>query len=96
MTRTVARCRLFESLESIQRHSTKGASAHRIGKNTRIENAIIDKNARIGDNCVIAPAGKPSSYDDARFFVRDGVVIIPKNMIIPNNIVISEARLAIL
>ena len=89
LTRTVALgADYFESLESIQRHLDKGHPRIGIGKNTRIENAIIDKNARIGDNCVITPAGKPSSYDDARFFVRDGVVIIPKNMIIPNNTVI--------
>lgn len=89
LTRTVVLgADYFESLESIQRHLDKGHPRIGIGKNTRIENAIIDKNARIGDNCVISPAGKPSSYDNARFFVRDGVVIIPKNMIIPNNTVI--------
>lgn len=89
LTRTVVLgADYFESLESIQRHLDKGHPRIGIGKNTRIENAIIDKNARIGDNCVITPAGKPSSYDNARFFVRDGVVIIPKNMIIPNNTVI--------
>ena len=89
LTRTVVLgADYFESLESIQRHLDKGHPRIGIGKNTRIENAIIDKNARIGDNCVITPAGKPSSYDNARFFVRDGVVIIPKNMIIPHNTVI--------
>ena len=35
-----------------------------IGRNTRIENAIIDKNARIGDNVVISPTGKPENVFD--------------------------------
>ncbi|HOY58403.1 MAG TPA: glucose-1-phosphate adenylyltransferase, partial [Verrucomicrobiota bacterium] len=54
LTRTVVLgADYFESLESIQRHLDKGHPRIGIGKNTRIENAIIDKNARIGDNCVI-------------------------------------------
>ena len=32
-----------------------------MGSNSRIENAIIDKNARIGNNVVISPAGKPEN-----------------------------------
>ena len=55
-----------------------------IGKNTRIENAIIDKNARIGDNCFISPAGKPENVDHPLYYIRDGIVIIPKNGIIPH------------
>ena len=55
-----------------------------IGRNTRIENAIIDKNARIGDNCVITPKGKPENFDHALYHIRDGVVIVPKNGVIPH------------
>ena len=89
LTRTVVLgADFFESLDSIRKHLDLGHPRIGIGKNTRIDNAIIDKNARIGDDCVITPAGKPSPYDDARFFIRDGVVIIPKNMIIPHGTVI--------
>ena len=59
-----------------------------IGRNTRIENTIIDKDARIGDNCVISPAGKPESVNHDLYFIRDGIVIIPKNGIIPHGTVI--------
>jgi NDP-sugar pyrophosphorylase family protein len=34
-----------------------------IGRNCRIENAIIDKNARIGDGVTITPEGKPPIAD---------------------------------
>ncbi len=78
----------FESLESIKTHLDAGHPRIGIGKNTRIDHAIIDKNARIGDNCVITPAGKPDAVDNARYFIRDGVVIIPKNMVIPHGTVI--------
>lgn len=89
LTRTVVLgADYFESIDSIRKNLEQGHPRIGIGKNTRIDNAIIDKNARIGDDCVITPAGKPSPYDDARFFIRDGVVIIPKNMIIPHGTVI--------
>ena len=59
-----------------------------VGRNTRIENAIIDKNARIGDNCVITPEGKPAEVDHEFYYIRDGIVIIPKNGMVPNGTVI--------
>ena len=55
-----------------------------IGKGTRIENAIVDKNARIGDGCVLSPAGKPAEVDHPLYYIRDGVLIIPKNGVIPH------------
>jgi len=48
----------------------------------------VDKNARIGDNVIISPAGKPEEMDHQLYYVRDGIVIIPKNAIIPHNTVI--------
>ncbi len=74
----------YESIESIQRSAESGSPRIGIGKNTRIDTAIVDKNARIGDNCVITPHGKPESVDHPLYYVRDGIVIIPKNAVIPS------------
>jgi len=78
----------YESAESIAEHASKGHPRVGIGANCRIENAIIDKNARIGNGVVISPAGKPDKVDHPLYYVRDGIVIIPKNAIIPNGTVI--------
>ncbi|HEY0456545.1 MAG TPA: glucose-1-phosphate adenylyltransferase, partial [Verrucomicrobiae bacterium] len=51
----------YESQASILENEVLGKPRIGIGQNTRIENAIIDKNARIGDNVVISPAGKPDN-----------------------------------
>jgi glucose-1-phosphate adenylyltransferase len=59
-----------------------------IGHGSWIEGTIVDKNARIGDNVRITPQGKPGFLDGPNFFVRDGVVIIPKNAIIMSGTVI--------
>jgi glucose-1-phosphate adenylyltransferase len=81
-------CDYYESAASIEDSARMGRPRIGIGKNTRIENAIIDKNARIGDNVVISPAGKPEHVDHPLYFIRDGIVIIPKNAVIPHGTVI--------
>jgi glucose-1-phosphate adenylyltransferase len=81
-------CDFYESEASIEDTTKLGLPRIGIGANTRIENAIIDKNARIGDNVVISPAGKPENVDHPLYFIRDGIVIIPKNGIIPHGTVI--------
>jgi glucose-1-phosphate adenylyltransferase len=78
----------YESHHSILENEMMGKPRLGIGQNTRIENAIIDKNARIGDNVRISPAGKPENVDHALYYIRDGVVVIPKNGVIPHGMVI--------
>ncbi len=78
----------YESAESIAAHAAAGRPRIGIGHNTRIDTAIVDKNARIGDNCVITPQGKPSKVDHPLYYIRDGIVIIPKNAVIPHGTVI--------
>ena len=55
-----------------------------IGRNSVIDRAIIDKNARIGESVVITPDGKAPNVDSTNYYIRDGVVVIPKNATIPN------------
>jgi glucose-1-phosphate adenylyltransferase len=81
-------CDYYESHESIQKCEATNTPRIGIGKNTRIENAIIDKNARIGDNVVISPAGKPENVDHQFYYIRDGVVIIPKGGVVPHGTVV--------
>jgi glucose-1-phosphate adenylyltransferase len=78
----------YESKESVDRHEREGKPRIGIGSNCKIENTIIDKNARIGNNVTISPAGKPEKLDHELCYIRDGIVIIPKNAIIPHGTVI--------
>ncbi|MFA7565998.1 MAG: glucose-1-phosphate adenylyltransferase [Alkalispirochaeta sp.] len=55
-----------------------------IGMNCRIRHAIIDKNTRIGDNCTIGWDGVPPDGDYERYYVRDGIIVIPKNTTLPD------------
>jgi len=54
-----------------------------IGKNCVIDHAIIDKNARVGDGAVITPDGKPENFDGDNYYIRDGIVVVPKGATIP-------------
>ena len=78
----------YESEESIRKNQEKGIPPIGVGENTKIDNAIVDKNARIGKNVVISPKGKPDNVDHELYFIRDGIVIIPKNGIVPDGTVI--------
>lgn len=56
-----------------------------IGRNTVIRSAIIDTNARIGSNCEIG-VGSQKREDGAypTHHIRDGIIIIPKNAVVPD------------
>ena len=78
----------YESQESIQQNREAARPPVGIGPGTRIENAIIDKNARIGANCVLSPAGKPENVDHGLYYIRDGILVVPKNGVIPDGTII--------
>lgn len=59
-----------------------------IGENTIIHNAIIDKDARIGRNVQITNRRGLVNHEEPNHVIRDGIVVIPKGAIIPDNTVI--------
>lgn len=65
-----------------------GAPALGVGRDCSIEGAIIDKNARIGDRVRITPKPPGTHEDHAAWFVRDGIVIVPKAAVVPAGTVI--------
>jgi glucose-1-phosphate adenylyltransferase len=59
-----------------------------IGANCHIEGAILDKNARIGQNVAIRPFPRKTDEDHGNWYVRDGIVIIPKDVeILPDTVI---------
>jgi glucose-1-phosphate adenylyltransferase len=61
-----------------------------VGEGCQIERTIIDKNARIGAGCRIVNAQGLDKHDDPkeRYYIRDGIVIIPKHAILEPGTVI--------
>ncbi len=55
-----------------------------IGDGSEIECAIVDKNARIGRNVTIKNLKKLKEFDGGGYYIRDGIVIVPKGAVILN------------
>lgn len=82
--------------------SDPGNSDISIGKNCIIKNAIIDKNTKIGtncllvklayikigDNCIIRNSNGVNYYDSEEYYIRDGIVVMPRNTVIKSGTII--------
>jgi len=73
-----------ESEKDLAQNSAADIPHLGIGDHCKISNAIIDKNARIGNNCILSPDNKPDMWNEGGLFVRDGVLIVMKNAVIPD------------
>lgn len=74
---------IFQSREEIE----SGTAEHppmAIGQRCFISNAIIDKNVRIGNDVRIAGGDHLDDGDYGNYHVVDGIVIIPKEAVIPD------------
>ncbi|MEW5977018.1 MAG: glucose-1-phosphate adenylyltransferase [Acidobacteriota bacterium] len=74
----------YETLEEIKDNGRLGIPNIGIGNHVTIVNAIIDKNARIGDNVMIINSRNQTHFDGDNYYVRDRILVIPKGAIIPN------------
>ena len=59
-----------------------------IGEESFIENAIVDKNVSIGKRCIIKNRDKVQEGEGENYYIRDGIVVIPKNSTIPDDTII--------
>jgi glucose-1-phosphate adenylyltransferase len=59
-----------------------------IGKGSIVRRAIIDKNAHIGKNVRILNEGGVQDFDGSGYFIRDGIVIVPKHGVLPDDAVV--------
>ena len=78
----------YESDVSRAENERSGIPNVGIGRNCLIQNAIIDKNARIGDNSVLVNRDGIDNYDGENYYIRDGIVIVPKDATIPPETVV--------
>ena len=70
------------------RPTDEGPALPGIDSGTIIEGAIIDRNVSVGQRCVIRNSENVSEYDGDNFYIRDGIVIVPKNAFIPDDTII--------
>lgn len=74
----------YETPEARAKNLELGRPHVGIAKNCKIKTTIIDKNARIGENCSIGVEDKKREEGDFNnYYIKDGIIIIPKNAVIP-------------
>jgi glucose-1-phosphate adenylyltransferase len=59
-----------------------------IGKGSILRRAIIDKNAHIGQNVRILNEAGLQEHDGNGYYIRDGIVIVPKHGVLPDDAVV--------
>jgi glucose-1-phosphate adenylyltransferase len=78
----------YESEEEKAENRRRGIPRIGVGHDAQIERAIIDKNARIGTGVVIRNhAGEPDREEE-HYSIREGIVVVCKNALIPDGTVI--------
>lgn len=80
----------FESSEDRNELRKRGGIPLGVGRGTTIKKAIIDKNARIGENVTIVNREciEEADRSDEGFYIRNGVVVVVKNASISDGTVI--------
>jgi glucose-1-phosphate adenylyltransferase len=74
----------YDSLEDIDRAQARGVPPTGIGADSVIQHAIIDKNARIGRGVRILNQQGIQHADGLGYYIREGIVIVPKGAAIPD------------
>ena len=80
----------FESPSDRNALRQRGGTPVGVGRGTTVKRAILDKNARIGDNVTIVNKDNVEEADrpELGFYIRNGIVVVVKNATIPDNMVI--------
>jgi glucose-1-phosphate adenylyltransferase len=78
----------YETLEELNTDSSNGLPKVGIGERSFVNNAIIDKNCRIGNDVRINGGSHLQNTDHELFTVKEGIVVVKKGAVIPDGFVI--------
>lgn len=78
----------YETIEEMESNTKKGLPKIGIGERCYIKDAIIDKNCRIGNDVRINGGSHLANTDHALYTVKDGIIVVKKNAILPDGFVI--------
>lgn len=78
----------YQTLDELAQDQAANRIRIGIGENSWVRRAIIDKNARIGANVRLLNEQGLKNLDGAGFYIRDGIIIVPKNGVVPDGTVV--------
>ena len=80
---------LYESPEEMSEAHSLGLPLVGIGDNCFIQNAIVDKDCRIGNNVKIKGGTTAENRDTPLYTIKDGIVVVKKGAILPDGFIIQ-------
>ena len=78
----------FETARDLEENAARRVPNIGIGNHCTVINAMVDKNVRIGDNVSIINAHNLQEKDDESYYIRDGIIVVPKGAWIRSGTVI--------
>ena len=73
----------YQTADEIAADRAQGRPPMGIGRQSRLGRAIIDRDARIGEGVVLAPAGHPDGDYPYGLFLREGILCVGRGACIP-------------
>ncbi|KVI10577.1 ADP-glucose pyrophosphorylase, conserved site-containing protein [Cynara cardunculus var. scolymus] len=86
----IKNCKIHHSVVGLRSCIAEGSVPIGIGKNTHIKRAIIDKNARIGNDVKIINSDnvQEAARETDGYFIKSGIVTVIKDVLIPSGTII--------
>ncbi|MDP2915230.1 MAG: glucose-1-phosphate adenylyltransferase [Candidatus Aminicenantes bacterium] len=78
----------FESREELERNAAAGVPPIGLGRGCEVRNAILDKNARIGNGVKLVNAQGVLDEKAENYCIVNGIIVVPKNAAIADGTVI--------
>jgi len=78
----------YETIAEMAYSIEKGVPKLGIGERCHIENAILDKDCRIGNDVKITGGAHQADTDHSLYTIKDGIVVIKKGAVLPDGFVI--------
>ena len=81
----------YETIEDISHAQDHGVPQLGIGNRCFIQNVIIDKNCRIGDDVRIIGGLHLPDEDSTLYTIKEGIVVVKKGAILPNGFTLGAS-----
>ena len=79
----------YQNIETMNEDRESGKILVGIGERCFINNALIDKNCRIGNDVYINGGSHLGDFSNELYAIKEGIVVIKKGAVIPDNYIIK-------
>lgn len=79
----------YQNIDAMNEDKENGKILVGIGERCFINNALIDKNCRIGNDVYINGGAHLGDFSNELYAIKDGIVVIKKGAVIPDNYIIK-------